>query len=249
METYKRLAYWEEIDKESKDWFYEHENKNTNPADADKQQIIADEINDIADDTRVPWVALPDINVPWKEIHAEAIHLLETECFSLHRANSGGGWLSLCVHGMSSVHTNCPEDYGMPDEAEHELSDWTDISRFTPITKEWMQDEMLYDNFSRVRFMALLPDGWIRPHADRESTVGLGATNVAINNPDGCKLVLEDFGEMPFVPGRAMKINTGYHHAVWNRSNEPRIHMIFDGGPSDEFKKLANKNYAKMFNI
>ena len=65
METYKRLAYWEEIDKESKDWFYEHENKNTNPADADKQQIIADEINDIADDTRVPWVALPDINVPW----------------------------------------------------------------------------------------------------------------------------------------------------------------------------------------
>ena len=108
---------------------------------------------------------------------------------------------------------------------------------------------MLYDKFTRVRFMALLPDGWIRPHQDRPSAVSLGATNVAINNPDGCKLVLEEFGEMPFVPGRAMKINTGYHHAVWNRSEEPRIHMIFDGDTSSKFKEILNNNYAKMFDI
>ena len=205
MKDYKRLAYWEEIDEESKQWFFDNQHADRNPASADKEQIIPEDECDIMDNTQVPWVSLPEINIPWKEIHAEAIHLLETECFSLHRANSGGGWLSLCMHGMSSVHTNVPEDYGMPDEAESELADWTDISKFCPITKEWMQDEMLYDKFTRVRFMALLPDGWIRPHQDRPSTVSLGATNVAINNPDGCKLVLEDFGEMPFVPGRAMK--------------------------------------------
>jgi hypothetical protein len=249
MKDYKRLAYWEEIDEESKQWFFDNQHADRNPASADKEQIIPEDECDIMDNTQVPWVSLPEINIPWKEIHAEAIHLLETECFSLHRANSGGGWLSLCMHGMSSVHTNVPEDYGMPDEAESELADWTDISKFCPITKEWMQDEMLYDKFTRVRFMALLPDGWIRPHQDRPSTVSLGATNVAINNPDGCKLVLEDFGEMPFVPGRAMKINTGYHHAVWNRSDEPRIHMIFDGDTSTEFKEILNNNYAKMFNI
>jgi hypothetical protein len=249
MKDYKRLAYWEEIDEESKQWFFDNQHADRNPASADKEQIIPEDDCDIMDNTQVPWVALPEINIPWKEIHAEAIHLLETECFSLHRANSGGGWLSLCMHGMSSVHTNVPEDYNMPDEAERELADWTDISKFCPITKEWMQDEMLYDKFTRVRFMALLPDGWIRPHQDRPSTVSLGATNVAINNPDGCKLVLEDFGEMPFVPGRAMKINTGYHHAVWNRSDEPRIHMIFDGDTSTEFKEILNNNYAKMFNI
>jgi len=249
MKDYKRLAYWEEIDEESKQWFFDNQHADRNPASADKEQIIPEDECDIMDNTQVPWVSLPEINIPWKEIHAEAIHLLETECFSLHRANSGGGWLSLCMHGMSSVHTNVPEDYGMPDEAESELADWTDISKFCPITKEWMQDEMLYDKFTRVRFMALLPDGWIRPHQDRPSTVSLGATNVAINNPDGCKLVLEDFGEMPFVPGRAMKINTGYHHAVWNRSDEPRIHMIFDGDTSSEFKEILNNNYAKMFNI
>lgn len=249
MKDYKRLAYWEEIDEESKQWFFDNQHADRNPASADKEQIIPDDECDIQDNTQVPWVSLPEINVPWKEIHAEAIHLLETECFSLHRANSGGGWLSLCMHGMSSVHTNVPEDYGLPDEAERELADWTDISKFCPITKEWMQDEMLYDKFTRVRFMALLPDGWIRPHQDRPSTVSLGATNVAINNPDGCKLVIEDFGEMPFVPGRAMKINTGYHHAVWNRSDEPRIHMIFDGDTSSAFKEILNNNYAKMFDI
>ena len=249
MKDYKRLAYWEEIDEESKQWFFNNQHADRNPASADKEQIIPEDECDIMDNTQVPWVSLPEINIPWKEIHAEAIHLLETECFSLHRANSGGGWLSLCMHGMSSVHTNVPEDYNMPDSAESELADWTDISKFCPITKEWMQDEMLYDKFTRVRFMALLPDGWIRPHQDRPSTVSLGATNVAINNPDGCKLVLEDFGEMPFVPGRAMKINTGYHHAVWNRSEEPRIHMIFDGDTSSKFKEILNNNYAKMFNI
>lgn len=249
MKDYKRLAYWEEIDEESKQWFFDNQHADKNPASADKEQIIPEDECDIMDNTQVPWVSLPEINIPWKEIHAEAIHLLETECFSLHRANSGGGWLSLCMHGMSSVHTNVPEDYGMPDSAENELADWTDISKFCPITKEWMQDEMLYDKFTRVRFMALLPDGWIRPHQDRPSTVSLGATNVAINNPDGCKLVLEDFGEMPFVPGRAMKINTGYHHAVWNRSDEPRIHMIFDGDTSSAFKEILNNNYAKMFDI
>ena len=249
MKDYKRLAYWEEIDEESKQWFFDNQHADRNPASADKEQIIPEDECDIMDNTQVPWVSLPEINIPWKEIHAEAIHLLETECFSLHRANSGGGWLSLCMHGMSSVHTNVPEDYDMPDSAESELADWTDISKFCPITKEWMQDEMLYDKFTRVRFMALLPDGWIRPHQDRPSTVSLGATNVAINNPDGCKLVLEDFGEMPFVPGRAMKINTGYHHAVWNRSDEPRIHMIFDGDTSSAFKEILNNNYAKMFNI
>ncbi len=249
MKDYKRLAYWEEIDEESKQWFFDNQHADRNPASADKEQIIPEDECDIMDNTQVPWVSLPEINVPWKEIHAEAIHLLETECFSLHRANSGGGWLSLCMHGMSSVHTNVPEDYDMPDSAESELADWTDISKFCPVTKEWMQDEMLYDKFTRVRFMALLPDGWIRPHQDRPSTVSLGATNVAINNPDGCKLVLEDFGEMPFVPGRAMKINTGYHHAVWNRSDEPRIHMIFDGDTSSAFKEILNNNYAKLFNI
>lgn len=254
MLDYKRLAYWEEIDDKSKEWFYTNERKNSqcSPSSADEVQLELDEPDNydyILDNTRVPWVPLPEINVPWREIYAEAIHLLETECFSLHRANSGGGWLSLCMHGMSSVHTNVPEDYDLPDSAERDLSDWTDIAKFCPITKEWMQDEMLYEQFSRVRFMAVLPGGWIRPHRDTDRVAGLGATNVAINNPTGCNLVMEEYGVLPYTDGLVVKINTGHNHAVWNRSDEPRIHMIFDGGPNDIFKNKVNENYAKMFNV
>jgi len=249
---YNNLAWWHEVNDETREYFEKWENLDTNPVNADTHQLELDEPDDwdyIIDNTCVPWVTIPDIAVPWQDIHKEAMALLETECFTLHRAVGSGGWLSACIHGMSSVHTNCPEDYGLPDEAEQELSDWTDISKFCPVTKEWMQDEMLYDKFTRVRFMALLPGGWIMPHRDTDRLAGLGATNVAINNPTGCNLVMEEYGKLPYTDGLAVKINTGHNHAVWNRSNEPRIHMIFDGGPSDQFKRLVNKNYAKLFNI
>jgi len=54
---------------------------------------------------------------------------------------------------------------------------------------------------------------------------------------------------LPYTDGLVVKINTGHNHAVWNRSEEPRIHMIFDGGPSKEFKTKVNENYAKMFDV
>jgi|TARA_B100001105_G_scaffold124076_1_gene99420 hypothetical protein len=254
MMHYKNIAHFHEIDNETVEYFETWENIDgyfdRNPNVADNIQLSSDgDIDNIMDNTKVPWVSIPEIPVPWKDIHKEAIHLLETECFTIHRAPGSGGWLSLCMHGMSSVHTNCPEDYDLPDSAEEELSDWTDIAKFCPITKEWMQDEMLYDQFGRVRFMCVLPGGWIMPHSDTDRVAGLGATNVAINNPDGCALVMEEYGTMPFTPGSVFKINTGYVHSVWNRSEEPRIHMIFDGSPSIEFKRKVNENYAKMFNV
>jgi hypothetical protein len=255
MMHYKQLAWYNEADTETREhfetWAFADGYFDRNPKVADKFQIPNnyDGIDYIMDNTCVPWVSIPDIPVPWKDIHKEAIHLLETECFTTHRAPGSGGWLSLCMHGMSSVHTNCPEDYDLPDSAEEELSDWTDIAKFCPITKEWMQDEMLYNQFTRVRFMCVLPGGWIMPHRDTDKLEGLGATNVAINNPDGCSLVMEEYGTMPFTPGSVFKINTGHVHSVWNRSEEPRIHMIFDGLQSKEFKTKVNENYAKMFDV
>lgn len=243
-------GWWERVNDETQEHFDIWENFDKNPASADEVQLDASQdIDNIIDNTRVPWVRIHDINVPWGDIKREAYHLMETECFTDHRASGSGGWMSLCMHGMSSVHTNCPEDYNMPDRAERDLSGWTDISKFAPLTKEWMQDEMLYDKFTRVRFMLLLPGGYIAPHADVDRIPGLGATNVAINNPDKCNLVMEEYGTMPFEPGTVFKINTGYRHAVWNRSDEPRVHMIFDGDQGVEFKKKVNENYAKMFNV
>ena len=239
------IQKFEDVNEDTVLFFMENEHLKPKFVGVDNSQLLlkSDDLNTIGDVTNYPWAPV-DIAVPWKEIFDEANHLLYTSCYTLHRPDSSG-WLSLCVYGMSSVHTNVPEDYGLPDSAENELSDWTDISKFCPRTKEWMQDEMLYERFSRVRFMAVLPGGWLAPHQDKD-TMGFGATNVAINNPDGCGLVMEDWGTLPFTPGSVFKINTGYKHAVWNRSEEPRIHMIFDGDPSDDFKRKVNAGYAGM---
>lgn len=223
----------------------EHKNKSLIGVDDERLLILDDEdLNIIMDDTYLPWIPVP-ISVPHNDIFEEANHLLYTSCYTMHRPNSSG-WMSLCIHGMSSVHTNVPEDYGLPDEAEYELSDWTDIAKFAPKTKQWLMDEVRYSPFSRVRFMAVLPGGWLGPHRDTDRIRGVGATNVAINNPDGCALVMEDWGTMPFTPGSMFKINTGYQHAVWNRSEEPRIHMILDGDPSDYFKHKVNAGYVNL---
>lgn len=238
--------YFPHIDEETELFFDLNQDLKTDLSTLDNPKIdYTLSQNQVLDNTHLPWMQLP-VDVPWEKIYKEALHLLETECFTQHRSYDGGGWMSLCIHGMSSTHTNVPEDYGLPDEAEYDLSDWTDIAKFCPVTVEWMKNSMPYDCFSRVRFMALLPGGWIAPHRDTERLAGFGATNVAINNPDGCKMVMEDIGEMPFTPGTVFKINTGHVHSVWNRSSEPRIHMIFDGDQSDDMKKMINENYARM---
>jgi len=207
-----------------------------------------DDVDYIMDNTRFPYISIPEINVPHKDLFEEANHLLYTACFTAHRPCSSG-WLSLSIHGLSSVHTNCAEDYNLPDDYENTHSDWTDIAKFCPKTVQWMQDEMLYKRFGRVRFMALLPDGWLGIHNDRPNPIGVGATNVALNNPDGCEFVFEGMGIVPFEAGSVMKLNTGYKHSVWNKSEEPRIHMIFDGDTSNEFKKQVNRGYAKMLSV
>jgi len=231
-----------EVNERTRKFFEENEFKEKDLYGLDKGLLYDEhDPNKVIDNTLLPWIPVP-IEVPHKEILEESMHLLDTGCYTAHRPDSSG-WLSICIHGMSSVHTNCPEDYNMPDEAEDELSTWTDIARYCPRTVEWMKDTVCYEKYTRVRYMAVLPDGWLMPHVDRQRITGVGATNVAINNPEGCKLVMKDWGEMPFDPGKMFKINTGYEHAVWNRSDEPRIHMIFDGDMGDYFKSKVLEGY------
>ena len=245
----------EEIWDETREFFDLNENIKRGFYGIDDPQVLSEankvvnnlygaDMDYVMDNTKFPYIPV-DIEVPHEDIFKEANHLLYTSCYTAHRPASSG-WLSLAIHGMSSVHTNCPEDYGMPDSAEEDLSTWTDIAKFCPKTVEWMKEEVNYDAFTRVRFMALLPGGWLGNHRDRDSIKGIGATNIAINNPDGCDMVLGDWGKVPFKPGMAVKLNTGYEHSVWNRSEEPRIHMIFDGAPNDIFKRKVNQSYHKI---
>ena len=245
------VTYPNQIDERTRKFIEENEFKTKSFAGLDDPNLYnPEEPDELLDNTKWPWIPVP-IDVPWEDIYEEAHHLLHTACFTAHRPESAG-WLSLAIHGMSSVHTNVPEDYNLPDHWEETESHWTDIARYCPKTVEWMKETVRYDKYTRVRYMAVLPGGWLAPHRDRDRITGVGATNIAINNPEGCKLVMKDWGEMPFKPGTAFKINTGYEHAVWNRSNEPRIHMIFDGGMGEYFKGKALEGYkehAKMLDV
>ena len=81
---------------------------------------------------------------------------------------------------------------------------------------------------NRVRFMLLEPGGYIEPHQDRgDKEKRLSVCNISLNNPQGCKFVFKDHGIVPFEDkGSAFLMDISNVHAVFNDSNEPRIHMI-----------------------
>jgi Aspartyl/Asparaginyl beta-hydroxylase len=168
--------------------------------------------------------------VPHAEMCLEAENL--RDMFVAHRAaGNHGGWLSLCVHGIGATHTENHDRYGFSnrDDAGYH---WTEISSSCPVTTEFFRDTFKYTQYDRIRYMLLEPDGFILPHADVEWKQ-LSAVNIALNNPDKCYFVMENWGIVPFSPGSVNMLAVGNKHVVWNRSLEPRYHMIAHGIKDD----------------
>lgn len=181
---------------------------------------------DIRERSALPWLPLRlPFWLPHEAMLAEARAL--RECFVPHRSlkEANSGWYSLCIHGLSSVHTGPHTRYGL--DASY---DWTDICRFCPETHAFFRDVFGYQQYFRVRFMLLAPGGFIVPH--RDSAVDrLEAINIALNNPADCDFVMEDCGTVPFTDGTAMLLSLSRQHMVWNRSDEDRYHIIVHGTP------------------
>ena len=83
----------------------------------------------------------------------------------------------------------------------------------------------------RDRFMLLEPGGYILPHQDRDAKEKrLSVCNIALNNPQDCEFIFKDHGVVPFEDkGGAFLMDISNVHAVWNKSDKPRIHMIIHG--------------------
>lgn len=173
----------------------------------------------------LPWLPLIlPFDLPYQGMLAEAQALREG--FVPHRTDGAHGWFSLCLHGISSVHTASHSHYGFTDQDAP--YDWTDICKLCPITHEFFRDTFGYIAYARLRFMLLAPGGYVMPHSD--ATVDhLNAVNIALNNPAGCDFVMEDVGVVPFTDGQAMMLSLSRQHIVWNRSNEDRYHIIVHG--------------------
>ena len=210
-------------------------NKNIIPEDIviPKLKSRLDYFEWLKQDSGVPYWEVPLDNIPYKEMLNEALEL--KSMFVDHRANdpsqhgaAHNGWSSLTVHGISSQHTMNWDSYSeykkLGDESLVPYN-WTEISNKIPRTVEYLRDVFPHESYTRVRFMLLKAGGYVLPHRDRDHKL-LFPINIALNNPPGCKFVMENYGIVPFEESKGFLLDLSNRHAVWNQSTEDRIHMI-----------------------
>ena len=173
-----------------------------------------------------PWFRLSSLDdQPWKEMYTEAEALIDH--FKPHREDYGYGWQSLTLHGLNED-TQSLNQYGDNRRDTLNQLDWTWVADRCPVTKKFLTDVWPAEYLNRVRFMLLEPGGYILPHQDRpDDQKRLSVCNISLNMPSGCEMVMKGQGTVPFDDaGSAMLMDISNKHAVWNRSNKPRIHMI-----------------------
>lgn len=204
-------------------------------------------------ESKWPWFELSLLdNQPWKEMHLEATALIDN--FYPHRETSvGSGWKSLTLHGIDED-TQSLDQYGNNRAKVLEQLKWTEISNKCPVTKKFLTEVFPAEYLNRVRFMLLEPGGYILPHQDRsDDQKRLSVCNISLNMPEGCEMILKDYGKVPFKDsGNALLLDNSNIHAVINRSNTPRIHMIvhYEIGRRmrDFFYVLRNSYYSNRKN-
>jgi hypothetical protein len=177
----------------------------------------------------------------WAGMLAEAQNLREN--FIHHRTHEGHvGWESLCLHGLSSVHVGSNSSYGFENFGPH--NKWTDVSDFTPKIRSFIE-KLNFPMLARVRIMKLCAGGYVDVHHDGH--YGIGAINIALNNPVGCRFYIDGHGYLPFFDienrqnPRIIMPNIGYYHTVVNNSNEDRYHMIVHYEPNQAWEKLKHE--------
>ena len=79
--------------------------------------------------------------------------------------------------------------------------------------------------------------GWIQPHTDRKNE-GLIGINYGVYNPDESHMLMEPGLYVPWRNGSAFQLDLSFKHAVINRSNEGRLHIICEGELHDISKYL-----------
>ena len=202
------------------------------------RQLMKDYFGWIEKESNCPSLKL-DLPLPQKEIEAEALSLMDE--FVKHRGNEHPGWHSLVIHGYDKYTTDDWRSKAY-NFTEQPVYTWTDIADVCPVTVDWLKNTWNFKHFDRVRFMLLLPGGYIKPHADYEVRK-MAAYNIAINNPDGVEFVMEDAGLIPWQPGDARAIDIGRKHSVRHLGTEPRIHMIIHGAPGEKHAELMCRSY------
>lgn len=204
----------------------------------------------------IGWIKL-DIDIDldtWKQEARES-----EPYYVMHR--EGGdhfGWQSCCIHGLSIEKTGVWNIYTDSDtEPEYQ---WTELSEKTPaITTFWKR--FPFEKLKRIRFMKVLPKGWVEPHNDTPPGIKkedldllnhIIPINIAIIHPDDCYMTLENMGLVPWKEGGVFIINITNTHSVINNSEKSRIHLIAHGvvgNKINDFAELVVRSYQKQYEL
>lgn len=179
-----------------------------------------------------------NLEVPHELMLQEAKQLRDK--FIVYRSSyENNGWHSLPIVGKSSQDPYAWDQYNYTSaRAAAPDMQWTEIADLCPVTTNWLKTIYPSSSYGRVRFMLLEAGGGIGFHKDTEHSI-LGAINIALNNPNGCKWHWKDGTSLQFNPGDAYAMNISYEHSIRNDSNEDRYHMIVHHYDSiDAWKQL-----------
>lgn len=189
----------------------------------------------------LPIVGFEDAD--WDKMLWEAKRL-EKHYVPHRHHESHSGWSSLCVHGLSSVHTESHHTYGFKDRKDAPYK-WTDVADWCPTIRDFFENRFDYTDYDRIRIMKLSPGGWIIPHRDSVTLDEdhIGPTNIALNNPENCHFYMDEIGYLPWEQGRIIKLNLYNLHCVYNWSNEDRYHIIAHGRLGPSWNKRIEDSY------
>jgi len=217
--------------------------RNNHPARCQYPQNLRNGL-DVKLSPSIPFLPIDDwlLTEDWNEMLAEAVAIEKD--YVLHRSRENHqGWSSLCLHGISSSHTEGPEIYGYTNE--NCPWQWTDMSDRCPTITSFFKEKFDYTSYHRIRIMKLAPGGQTRPHRDyiAEEKNNIGSINIALNNPDGCYFYMDNVGYLPWTQGRAIALNLSHVHSVVNNSNENRYHLIIHGNLGKSWSHRFYSNY------
>lgn len=199
---------------------------------------------DVNKNPDIPFLPIDDWKdtEDWDQMYAEA-RALEKHYVPHRHHESHQGWSSLCIHGITSVHTESPHTYGYTED--NCPWRWTDVADVCPTITKFFKEQFDYNKYFRIRIMKLAPGGYVIPHRDTIDVKDshIGPVNLALNHPEECKFYMDNIGTLPWTAGRAIKLNLYNVHAVVNHSTEDRYHIIVHGHAGNSWPDRLHKNY------
>lgn len=153
------------------------------------------------------------------------------------------GWFSLVLHGSHPHQTEHWDRYGHTSQEEARYH-WTEVGDEAPLLSQFVK-ALPFTDHGRVRIMRLAPGGHIMPHSDGRGRI-FGPYNFALTNPPGCQFVVEGRGVVPFRPGLGFFVDIGRRHALVNRSDQPRYHLIVHGRPTINVHQAVTNTISQL---